>query len=336
MEREKLIKGLIYIAVIIILCTVASRVLFKSGETLQEYAQNNPELAYAVNEDEESDTENDNEDDIVGDAVGDVDSDVIDGVHDSTDDDVSDDTSQFGDTSETAVEELISPDRVTYQENFYYEPLSEELKLYITGTSYPAGTMDSVINEDNELADANTDTVSIVDESDIEISYEDLSYVHVMHYNFDGEVTEGELICNKAIAQDLVEIFCELYKAEYQIEKIRLIDEYGGDDDLSMEDNNTSCFNYRVVEGTTKLSKHAYGLAIDINPFYNPYVRYNDDGSLHIDPVGSEPYVDRSAAFPYKIDENDLCLKLFKEHGFTWGGDWNSMKDYQHFQKVIE
>ena len=87
------------------------------------------------------------------------------------------------------------------------------------------------------------------------------------------------------------------------------------------------------MEGTTKLSKHAYGLAVDINPFYNPYVRYNEDGSLHIDPAGSEPYADRTAAFPYKIDENDLCLKLFKEHGFTWGGDWNSMKDYQHFQK---
>lgn len=335
MEREKLIKGLIYIAIIIILCTVASRVLFKSGETLQEYAQNNPELAYAVNEDVENDTENDN--------VDDVDTDVINGADNNTDDDVSDNVVQ-PDDSDAATEEFISPDRVVYQENFYYEPLSEELRLYITGTSFPAGTLHSIINENKEL-NVSEDVLSSEDASiegtgteniDMEITYDDLSYIHIMHYNFDGEVTEGELICNKAIAQDLVEIFYELYKAEYQIEKIRLIDEYGGDDNLSMEDNNTSCFNYRVVEGSSKLSKHAYGLAIDINPFYNPYVRYNDDGSLHIDPIGSEPYADRSAAFPYKIDSDDLCLKLFKEHGFTWGGDWNSMKDYQHFQKVIE
>lgn len=217
------------------------------------------------------------------------------------------------DTQElTASEPPIPADRIIYQDDFYYEPLSEEMKERITGISFP--------------------------EPDIEceITYDELRYLHVLHYNFDGEVTEGELICNEAIVKDLAQIFYELYKAEYQLEKIRLIDEYDGDDDASMADNNTSCFNYRVVEGTEKLSKHAYGMAVDINPFYNPYVRYNKDGSLHIDPIGSEPYADRSAVFPYKIDENDLCLKLFKEHGFTWGGDWNSMKDYQHFQKTLE
>jgi hypothetical protein len=125
---------------------------------------------------------------------------------------------------------------------------------------------------------------------------------------------------------------------EYHIEKIKLIDEYNGDDTASMLDNNTSCFNYRVVDGTTNLSKHALGCAIDINPFYNPYVVFNKDGSgeTYISPKGSEIYADRSADFPYKIDENDLCYKLFKEHGFTWGGDWNSCKDYQHFQKVVK
>ena len=99
--------------------------------------------------------------------------------------------------------------------------------------------------------------------------------MNVRYYDFEGEIQTGELICNKGIAQDLVEIFYELYLNEYQIEKIRLIDEYGGDDTASMEDNNTSCFNYRVVDGTTSLSKHALGCAIDINPFYNPYVVYN-------------------------------------------------------------
>ena len=135
-----------------------------------------------------------------------------------------------------------------------------------------------------------------------------------------------------------MEIFYQLYLNEYQIEKVRLIDEYAGDDTASMLDNNTSCFNYRVVDGTSNLSRHAIGCAIDINPFYNPYVVFNKDGSgeTYISPKGSEIYADRSQNFPYKIDENDLCYQLFKEHGFIWGGNWNSCKDYQHFQKAVD
>ncbi len=181
------------------------------------------------------------------------------------------------------------------------------------------------------------EAVNIVsDKGSLAVSYDDLRYMNVLYHNFDGEVATGELICNKKIAQDLAEIFYELYINEYRIEKISLIDEYNGDDTASMEDNNTSCFNYRLVDGSSNLSKHALGLAIDINPFYNPYVVFNKDGSgrTYISPEGSEIYADRSRDFPYKIDENDLCYKLFTAHGFIWGGNWNSMKDYQHFQKV--
>lgn len=206
--------------------------------------------------------------------------------------------------------DLMAYARITWEEGFYYEPLSEGLAEYITGTSYPE--------------DITQPAVTIMD----------LAYVHVLYYDFEGMPAEGELICNQAIAQDLVEIFRELYRAEYQIEKIRLIDEYAGDDDQSMADNNTSCFNYRVVAGSSSLSKHAYGLAVDINPLYNPYITYNKDHSINVAPAAGEEYADRSNAFPYKIDENDLCCRLFKEHGFTWGGDWNSCKDYQHFQKT--
>ena len=194
---------------------------------------------------------------------------------------------------------------------FYYAPLSEEQKEYITGCSFPDNT------------------------ENLAISYDDLSYVHILHYDFDGNLAEGELICNNYIAQDLIEIFYELYLNEYQLERVTLIENYGGDDELSMADNNTSCFNYRVVEGSNKLSQHAYGVAIDINPFYNPYITYPKEGGTHVAPQGSEAYADRTSDFPYKIDENDLCYKLFKEHGFTWGGDWNSSKDYQHFQKAL-
>ena len=208
--------------------------------------------------------------------------------------------------------------RVTYTDGFYYEPLSDHLRRYITGVSYPA------VPENTE------------DSQELAITYDDLRYLHILHYDFEGNPAEGELICNQAIAQDLVEIFYELYRNEYQLEKVRLIDEYDGDDTASMEDNNTSCFNYRVVEGTTSLSKHALGLAIDINPFYNPYVTYESDGSQKVSPAAALDYADRSAHFPYTIDESDLCYKLFTEHGFTWGGNWNSSKDYQHFQKTLD
>lgn len=101
-----------------------------------------------------------------------------------------------------------------------------------------------------------------------------------------------------------------------------------------MEANNTSCFNYRVVDGTSSLSRHAYGLAVDINPLYNPYVTY-PNGKRRVSPAASEIYADRSLDFPAKIDKNDLCYQLFTEHGFTWGGNWKTMKDYQHFQKAL-
>ena len=155
-----------------------------------------------------------------------------------------------------------------------------------------------------------------------------LRYLRVLHRGFDGETHIGEIVCNKEIAKDLLYIFRQLYQEEYPIEKILLVDEYGGDDELSMEDNNTSCFNFRPVAGTGRLSQHAYGRAIDINPLYNPYI--TSDGFV---PVNAGDYVDRSAENPYKIDRNDLCYQLFDERGFTWGGSWNSVKDYQHFQK---
>ena len=136
--------------------------------------------------------------------------------------------------------------------------------------------------------------------------------MHIRHYNFEGNPAEGELICNKAIAQDLTEIFYELYCNEYQLEKVLLIDEYNGDDTASMEDNNTSCFNYRPVEGTSSLSKHALGLAIDINPFYNPYITYNKDGSERVSPASAAAYADRSASFPYKIDETICAISYLK------------------------
>ena len=239
------------------------------------------------------------------------------------------DNSKETSNGDNTMAQNIPAGRTVFAEGFYYEPLSEEIKSRITGISYPVAAseaLSSVIPVTNILEEGTLPAVT----------YDDLRYLSVLYYDFNGEVQTGELICNRGIADDLMEIFHELYLNEYQIEKIRLVDEYQADDTASITDNNTSCFNYRVVDGTTSLSKHALGCAIDINPFYNPYVVFNKDGSgeTYISPPGSEIYVDRSKDFPYKIDESDLCYKLFTEHGFTWGGNWNYCKDYQHFQKV--
>ena len=153
----------------------------------------------------------------------------------------------------------------------------------------------------------------------------DIVTLQIPHYDKDGKPTTGTLECNKSIAKDLQEIFAELYKAKYRIESMRPASEYGGDDDKMMEANNTSCYNYRVMTGSKKkLSKHALGLAIDINPLYNPYVKGNV----------VKPEAGRKYAKNPQIKKGDLIYRLFKKHGFRWGGKWRTLKDYQHFEKI--
>ncbi len=165
---------------------------------------------------------------------------------------------------------------------------------------------------------------------DCTLPREDLRYLHVLHKDIDGNVHEGEIIVNAHIAEDVLDIFKELYENDYPIEKIRLVDEYGADDDKSMEDNNSSGFNYRTVPGSSTMSKHSLGLAVDINTRYNPYVRYKNGQSI-ITPENGIEYADRDKEFDYKIEKGDLCYNLFTEHGFEWGGEWKNSKDYQHF-----
>lgn len=266
-----------------LVCTSAAMIT-KNSETLTDYARRKPEIAYASSKADEPDKH------IAAEKV------ISKSVSVPTEGE-----------KQMSEPEIFYTDRTIYQPDFYYEPLSNDIKKRITGLSY---------------------------KEDCPIPYDDLRYVSVLYVNFKGNTSTGELICNKAIAQDLVEIFYELYQANYQIEQLRLIDEYSADDTLSMQDNNSSCFNYRTIAGTNKISMHGQGLAVDINPFFNPYVTY-PNGQIQVAPQGAESYVDRSKPFAYKIDENDLCYRLFTEHGFSWGGSWNSCKDYQHFEKKI-
>ena len=163
----------------------------------------------------------------------------------------------------------------------------------------------------------------------------DLRYIRVLYYGFDKKTHIGELVVNRRIAKDICNIFYKLYVKKYPIEKMVLVDEYNAVDEDSMADNNTSSFNYRPVSGTTHLSKHSYGMAVDIIPLYNPYI-HTINGKKVCEPVMGRKYLNRSKSFAYKIDKKDLCYKLFIKHGFTWGGSWKSVKDYQHFEKKIE
>ena len=164
----------------------------------------------------------------------------------------------------------------------------------------------------------------------IGIALDELRYLRLSYWDFDGVTQTGEMICNEQIADDLIEIFRELYRAEYPIRSIRLVDDFGASDDESMAADNTSCFNYRLIKGTQRLSNHARGLAVDVNPLENPYI--NRSGVVA--PPAGEAYVDRTQDFPHKIDRHDLCYKLFTSHGFTWGGNWLYSKDFQHFEKI--
>lgn len=164
------------------------------------------------------------------------------------------------------------------------------------------------------------------------ISRDDLRYLRVLHWDYDNRTHQGEMVCNKLIAEKLVSIFRQLYEARYPIQRMVLPDVYDADDERQMRDNNTSCFCYRNIAGSQKLSKHSLGLAVDLNTLYNPYVRRRKDGTLFLQPATATPYVDRSRRFRYKITKRDLAYRLFTENGFQWGGAWRSHQDYQHFE----
>ncbi len=167
------------------------------------------------------------------------------------------------------------------------------------------------------------------------IKRSDLRLALVKHVDAEGTTKEGRLVCHKDIADDVVEIFRELYEMRYPIESIRLIDDFDGDDNRSMEANNTSCFNFRAAAGSKRLSKHATGHAIDINPRYNPYMKTLKNGKTRILPSNGKDYVNRTRKFKYKITKGDACHRAFVSRGFTWGGNWRSLKDWQHFELSV-
>ena len=171
--------------------------------------------------------------------------------------------------------------------------------------------------------------------ADCTVPRDELRYVHVLHMGFDGQTKEGELVVNKAIADDVLAIFEELYQADYPIEKVELVDAYNADDEESMSHNNSSAFNFRFISHTTKISKHGLGMAVDINTLYNPYVK-TVDGKLSIEPANATAYVDRSKDFPYKIDHDDLCYKLFTKYGLPGVAIGRILRTISILREIIE
>lgn len=170
------------------------------------------------------------------------------------------------------------------------------------------------------------------------IGIDELRYLKMPHYNYDHRIQIGEMIVNAGIAEDVRNIFLELFDQDYEIAAMYLVEEYWtGDgestDKNSIENNNTSAFNYRTIPGLSDLSNHALGYAVDVNPLQNPYVAYNEDGSFRETYKDMERYIDRSAAEAHMIGQGDICYQTFTKYGFTWGGDWEGVKDYQHFEK---
>lgn len=159
------------------------------------------------------------------------------------------------------------------------------------------------------------------------VALDALRLLRFPHVDFDGEVRTGELVVGGRHAEDVGWVFEQLFAAGYPIQRIELVDVYGGDDRTSMQANNTSGFNCRPVgTGSGAWSNHAFGEAIDINPLMNPLVRGD-----FVDPPEGGEFLDRDDVRLGMIVADDAAVRAFAEIGWVWGGTWRSLKDYQHF-----
>jgi cell wall-associated NlpC family hydrolase len=164
------------------------------------------------------------------------------------------------------------------------------------------------------------------------VPIENLAYLQISYWGFDNKPHQGELIVNQNVARDVLAIFKELYEEKFPIEKMRLIDDYQGNDQASMADNNTTSFNCRTQTDFGKLfSMHSYGMAIDINPLINPYV---NNGK--IEPKEGAANLERDVYHKGKIIKDSAVYNAFAKRGWIWGGDsFGAIHDYQHFEKPL-
>lgn len=160
---------------------------------------------------------------------------------------------------------------------------------------------------------------------------DELRYLTVSYWGFDELHHTGELIVHRDVAEDMVWVFEQLHAARFPMEQVGLLD----DEDFQEfhrkgDDNLTAAYHCRASTGSTRWSQHAYGKAIDINPFHNPYLKDTDEGRVVL-PAYATAYLDRTRDVPGMITEGDVVVEAFDAIGWGWGGRWNSLKDWQHF-----
>ena len=161
------------------------------------------------------------------------------------------------------------------------------------------------------------------------VPLDDLRQVTVTYLDFQKKRATGVLIVHKEVAPEVRDIFRDLFRRGFLIERITPIEDFNGDDDASMAANNTSAFNCRDITGQPgRFSNHSWGRAIDINPLINPYVK----GDKVYPPEGRK-YLNREVEAPGLINSGSYVVKRFLKAGWKWGGDWTNLKDYQHFEK---
>lgn len=186
----------------------------------------------------------------------------------------------------------------------------------------------SIIISDNIIIDSNmTFEEAIKGTKAPQYIINDLMLLDVTYYSYDNKLHKGQLVIAKSIENDITRIFELALKEKFYIEKCIPIVKYNWSDNKSMQDNNTSSFNYRKVSGSKNLSKHSYGLAIDINPKNNPVVYKNG----RISPSGAK-YITSAKGTLSNKSQITIELKII---GWKWGGDFISFKDYHHFQKPL-
>lgn len=186
----------------------------------------------------------------------------------------------------------------------------------------------SVSEESGYIIDSEIDFEEAISGKNIpESIIADVRLVDVYYYGFDEKLHKGQLVVHKEVVLDIIEIFELIRETRFPINKVIPISKYSWSDEKSMLDNNTSAFNYRYISGTRVISNHASGLAIDINPGLNPYIKNGIS-------LPANCIYDTTKAGT--ISANSDLVKEFKKKGWKWGGDWKSLKDYQHFEKKLK
>jgi hypothetical protein len=154
----------------------------------------------------------------------------------------------------------------------------------------------------------------------------DLAWLRLAYWGFDDARHSGEMLVNGAVAEDVVEVFRELYEARFPMESMAIATRQDLDAPPTGDGNVTGAFNCRPVRGGTQFSQHAYGLAVDLNPFQNPYHR----GDVVLPELASA-YLDRARVRPGMVTPDGPAVRAFSSIGWGWGGTWSTLKDYQHF-----